>query len=149
MATQRFPATREAFILRIPTGLPLEMDKFVRDIVNILERMQADLDTIIGRRGLPKHFNVLDMNGNAITNVGNLASNGNVTIAGTLAVTGALTATLITGTTINASSAYQVAGTQVVTTQQAAVADATGAGDVVARLNDLLARVRTHGLIAP
>lgn len=37
---------------------------------------------------------------------------------------------------------------QVVTQQQAAVADATGAGDVVAQLNALLARLRTHGLIA-
>jgi hypothetical protein len=31
--------------------------------------------------------------------------------------------------------------------QEAAVADATGAGDVVARLNELLARIRTLGLI--
>lgn len=35
-----------------------------------------------------------------------------------------------------------------VTTQPAAVADATGAGDVVDRLNDLLARMRELGLIA-
>jgi hypothetical protein len=40
-------------------------------------------------------------------------------------------------------------GVQVVTTQGAAVADATGAGDVVAQLNALLARLRAHGLIAP
>jgi hypothetical protein len=38
---------------------------------------------------------------------------------------------------------------QVVTTRQAAVADATGAGDIVAQFNALLARIRTHGLIAP
>lgn len=37
---------------------------------------------------------------------------------------------------------------QVVGTQGAAVADATGAGDVVAQLNALLARCRAHGLIA-
>lgn len=43
---------------------------------------------------------------------------------------------------------YKVNGTQVVGAQGAAVADATGAGDVVAQLNSLLARVRTHGLIA-
>lgn len=39
-------------------------------------------------------------------------------------------------------------GTKVVGAQGAAVADATGAGDVVAQLNALLARLRTHGLIA-
>lgn len=37
---------------------------------------------------------------------------------------------------------------QILTVQQAAVADATGAGDVVAQLNALLARLRAHGLIA-
>lgn len=37
---------------------------------------------------------------------------------------------------------------QVIGNQGAAVADATGAGDVVAQLNALLARVRAHGLIA-
>lgn len=42
----------------------------------------------------------------------------------------------------------RVNGTQVVAAQGAAVADATGAGDVVAQLNALLARVRAHGLIA-
>ena len=41
----------------------------------------------------------------------------------------------------------QIAATQVVTNQQAAVADATGAGDVVAQLNDLLTKLRNHGLI--
>jgi hypothetical protein len=39
-------------------------------------------------------------------------------------------------------------GHQLITEQQPAVANATGAGDVVARLNDLLACLRTHGLIA-
>lgn len=43
---------------------------------------------------------------------------------------------------------YKVDGTQVVGAQGAAVADATGVGDVVAQLNTLLARLRTHGLIA-
>lgn len=42
----------------------------------------------------------------------------------------------------------QVDGVQVVSNRGAAVADATGAGDVVAQLNALLARVRAHGLIA-
>ena len=46
------------------------------------------------------------------------------------------------------NSVLKVAGLQVVGAQGAAVADATGAGDVVAQLNALLARLRTHGLIA-
>lgn len=44
---------------------------------------------------------------------------------------------------------YQIDGTKVVGVQGAAVADSTGAGDVVAQLNTLLARIRAHGLIAP
>ena len=47
---------------------------------------------------------------------------------------------------IQASSLY-VGGDQVVGLQQADVADATGAGDVVAQLNALLSRLRSHGLI--
>lgn len=43
---------------------------------------------------------------------------------------------------------YKVNAVQVVGAQGAAVADATGAGDVVAQLNALLARLRAHGLIA-
>jgi glycine cleavage system aminomethyltransferase T len=39
-------------------------------------------------------------------------------------------------------------GVKILGTQGAAVADATGAGDVVAQLNALLARCRAHGIIA-
>ena len=42
----------------------------------------------------------------------------------------------------------EVDGTQVVTNQQAAVADATDAASAITQLNALLARARTHGLIA-
>ena len=49
---------------------------------------------------------------------------------------------------VNVANAYSVLTTQVVGPQGEAVADATGAGDVVAQLNALLARVRAHGLIA-
>jgi len=49
--------------------------------------------------------------------------------------------------TPNATGCYKVDGVQVVGNRGAAVADATGAGDVVARLNDLLSRIRGHGLI--
>jgi len=52
------------------------------------------------------------------------------------------------GINANSTSGFLCAGTKVVGAQGAAVADATGAGDVVAQLNALLARVRTHGLIA-
>lgn len=48
----------------------------------------------------------------------------------------------------NASVSFKVGGTKVIGAQGAAVADATDAGSVIARLNDLLARLRTHGLIA-
>ncbi len=43
---------------------------------------------------------------------------------------------------------YKVTGTKVVGAQGAAVADATDPASTMARLNDLLARLRTHGLIA-
>ena len=53
-------------------------------------------------------------------------------------------------TTVNVGvGGYLVSGTKVVGAQGAAVADATGAGDVVAQLNAWLARARAHGLIAP
>jgi len=50
---------------------------------------------------------------------------------------------------IDVGDGYCHGGVKVVGAQGAAVADATGAGDVVAQLNALLARMRTHGLIAP
>ena len=40
-------------------------------------------------------------------------------------------------------------GNQVVGSRQAAVADATDAASAITQLNDLLAKLRTHGLIAP
>lgn len=52
---------------------------------------------------------------------------------------------------LNAAAEIQVAGAKVVASRGAAVADATGAGDVVAQFNTLLARLRVtggHGLIA-
>lgn len=48
---------------------------------------------------------------------------------------------------INAAE-HQVAGVKIVGAQGAAVADATDNPSAIARLNDLLARLRTHGLIA-
>jgi hypothetical protein len=46
------------------------------------------------------------------------------------------------------ATAYKVGANQVVGAQGAAVANATDAASVILRLNDLLARLRTHGLIA-
>ena len=48
----------------------------------------------------------------------------------------------------NVTGVYKVDDTQVIGNQGAAVADATGADDVVAQLNALLARCRAHGLIS-
>jgi hypothetical protein len=49
---------------------------------------------------------------------------------------------------INAAIGYYTNGTKVVGAQGSAVADATDATDVITQLNALLARLRTHGLIA-
>lgn len=46
-------------------------------------------------------------------------------------------------------SNYSVQGKTVVGSRKAAVANATGSGDVVAQLNTLLSRLRAHGLIEP
>jgi len=46
------------------------------------------------------------------------------------------------------ASAYKVSSTQIIGTQGAAVANAVDAATVILRLNELLARCRTHGLIA-
>jgi hypothetical protein len=55
---------------------------------------------------------------------------------------------IFAGSTIDAITSYSVNGTKVVGAQGAAVANATDAPSVIARLNDLLDRLRTHGLIA-
>lgn len=76
--------------------------------------------------------------------VGNTTFSNNVTINGDLAVPfGAASFT-----TVAAVSYHDAGNIQILTAQQAAIADATGAGDVVARLNDLLSACRTHGIIA-
>jgi trimeric autotransporter adhesin len=66
-------------------------------------------------------------------------------------ISGAPAYTLDVGGSVNVSSGsvYRVNATQVVGAQGAAVADATDAASVIARLNDLLSRCRAHGLIAP
>jgi hypothetical protein len=51
--------------------------------------------------------------------------------------------------TIDAAGNLGIAGTQVVTAQQPAIADATNAVDVITQFNLLLAALRIHGLIAP
>ena len=61
----------------------------------------------------------------------------------------------LAGGILNVTNSYQIAGTQVITTQQSAIADSAyalsvdpGIADVSTQLNLLLAAVRTHGLIA-
>lgn len=49
---------------------------------------------------------------------------------------------------IESGNVIKVNGTQVLTGQQAAIANATDAASTQARLNDLLAALRTHGIIA-
>jgi hypothetical protein len=51
------------------------------------------------------------------------------------------------GTDVDNSGVYKVDGVQVIGAQGAAVADATNGTDVITRLNDLLAILRTHGII--
>lgn len=49
---------------------------------------------------------------------------------------------------VASGNGYYVGSNKIIGARGAAVADATGAGDVVAQLNALLARCRAHGLIA-
>ena len=78
-------------------------------------------------------------NTNTILSDSGISDNGTtVSIARPVSVTGYVTS----------NTGVQVGSDQVVGARQAAVADATGAGDVVARLNELLSRLRSHGLIA-
>ena len=48
----------------------------------------------------------------------------------------------------NFSGPIQVAGTTVVSTQQSAVADATDAATAITKLNEVIAALEAHGLIA-
>ena len=85
-----------------------------------------------------------------ITAGNQLTGGGTITTSGTISV--AVTATP-TFTTVNVGvGGYLVSGTKVVGAQGAAVADAAGGATVDAEartaINDLLARLRTHGLIA-
>lgn len=52
------------------------------------------------------------------------------------------------GVDIGAGKRLSLGGVNILNTQQAAIADATDAASTQARLNDLLAALRTHGLIA-
>lgn len=69
-----------------------------------------------------------------------------VQVIGIVPTTGV--ATFRTGITIDTGQVLKVGANQVVGAQGLAVADATDAASTMARLNDLLARCRAHGLIA-
>ena len=70
----------------------------------------------------------------------------------TLEASGMSTLTGVTATNVDASGVYKVATVQILTTQQGAIADATGGSvdDAEARtaINSLLAACRAHGIIA-
>jgi hypothetical protein len=96
--------------------------------------------------------------GRAVLGLGSIATQNAsaVTITGGSingATIGGSTPAAITGTDINATGVYKVGGTQVVTSRQAAVADAAGGATIDAEartaINALLNRLRIHGLIAP
>jgi hypothetical protein len=67
--------------------------------------------------------------------------------------TNIINALSVSASAINIAGTYKVAGTQVVGTQQTAVVQASGGATVDAEartaLNNLITRLRTHGLIAP
>jgi hypothetical protein len=87
---------------------------------------------------------VTSINANGVNNVA--VTGGPITSSGSLTITFSLTPAF---TTVNVGAGgYLVSGTKVVGAQGAAVADATGVGDVVAQLNAWLARARAHGLIS-
>lgn len=84
-----------------------------------------------------------------------LATLGGVAPTGAGAIVRKSSPTLITpalgvasATSVDASSGFKVAGTQVVGAQQAAISDATSSIDIIPKFNTLLAELRSHGMIA-
>jgi hypothetical protein len=69
-------------------------------------------------------------------------------VAGGSAATAGATDVTVGAGVVDVGVSLRYRGTKVVGAQGAAVADATDATSVIARLNDLLARMRAHGLIA-
>jgi hypothetical protein len=78
---------------------------------------------------------------NGVTVTGDKVFSGNVTVQSLAVVQDVSTTGDIQ------AGAFAVEGYQVVGARGAAVANATDAASVILRLNDLLARLRTHGLI--
>jgi hypothetical protein len=90
----------------------------------------------------------IEFQSSARTSRGRLTEGGVWTFTGAAPSASSAGETRIGGAIVDTYTEYRVAGTKVIGAQGAAVADATGAGDVVAQLNALLARCRAHGLIA-
>ncbi len=88
----------------------------------------------------------LEPGGGTVSSVAVSGSSNISSAGGPITSSGTITISLVANPDV---TSLKVAGTKVVGAQAAAVADATGALDVVAQLNDLLAKLRTHGLIAP
>lgn len=98
----------------------------------------------------------LQPGGGTVTSVA-VAGSTNISVSGS-PITGAGTVTVTLNlnpsvTTVDATTSYKIAGTKVVGARGAAVPDATGGVTIDAEartaINDLLARLRTHGLISP
>jgi hypothetical protein len=73
---------------------------------------------------------------------------GSTFVSGGTATTAGATEVTVGAGVVDVGVSLRYRGTKVVGAQGAAVADATDATSVIARLNDLLARMRAHGLIA-
>ncbi len=115
----------------------------------------------IGTVGDPDaYFAIYGVNGGAcaVKITGLLTAGGGIAVTGNLNISGVykMDAVTIIDATKNITNivncsitgVYSVDGTQVLSSQKNAVANATGSGDAWLRLNELLAQVRAHGLLA-
>ena len=130
------PATRETLSAAL-APLPGSAMPWMRDLVQslsaVLDRMQQDIDTIIGRRGDPQHFNDVNLNGNDLMNIGDLqvATLKATDIQSTTEEVVTLKATDVQTSTMEATSTVTTATVQTTTltatgTAQAALLKATG-----------------------
>ena len=94
---------------------------------------------------------VINTNQNITTSAnlqGNTANLGGLNITGNTISSAVGDIVINSGSNLNVQSDLEINGVKVLTNQQSAVADATTGSDVITRFNELLTRLRTHGLIA-
>jgi hypothetical protein len=154
--------TTNQFILRHDTGGVGGYITYMFGPSNSLAKLQVDPasgDWVVPNGNVQLNAGKVFQFGTNNKRLGSSATNLQLTNTdGALQFTGANLIQNIIGSTIMAFSANGLelpSGTalynnsiKIVGAQGAAVADATDAASVIARLNDLLARLRTHGLIA-